>query len=150
TSRRTEVVEVRGEAHAASAAFGALSRLLRAMFHVAGLSNSDARAKIAARYGDMSLKPHSLDARILVDAMGIAETDASPLHVSANGRRRRLIDMMLKSLSSQSGRTLFVVEDAHWIDVSSDDVLAEFASALKSTTSLFVATYRPEFHGALR
>ena len=44
---------------------------------------------------------------------------------------------------------MFALEDAHWIDVQSDDVLADFAAALDGTTSMFVTTYRPEFRGAL-
>ena len=44
---------------------------------------------------------------------------------------------------------MFVLEDAHWIDAPSDDVLADFAATLNVTTSMFVTTYRPEFHGAL-
>ena len=43
----------------------------------------------------------------------------------------------------------FVLEDAHWIDPPSDDVLADVAATLHRTTSMFVMTYRPEFHGAL-
>ena len=48
-----------------------------------------------------------------------------------------------------SARTVFVLEDAHRIDAPSDDVLADFAATLNVTTSMFVTTYRPEFHGAL-
>ena len=44
---------------------------------------------------------------------------------------------------------MFALEDAHWIDEQSDDVLADFAAALDGTTSMFVTTYRPEFRGAL-
>jgi adenylate cyclase len=43
-----------------------------------------------------------------------------------------------------------VLDDAHWIDAPSDDVLADFADALNGTSSMFVTTYRPEFHGALK
>jgi adenylate cyclase len=51
---------------------------------------------------------------------------------------------------ARSTRTVFVLEDAHWIDAPSDEVLSEFAATLKVTTSTFVTTYRPEFHGALQ
>ena len=45
---------------------------------------------------------------------------------------------------------MFVLEDAHWIDAPSDEVLADFADVLTATSSMFVTTYRPEFRGALQ
>ena len=56
---------------------------------------------------------------------------------------------MAQAVRARSARTVFVLEDAHWIDEPSDDVLAEFAATLDATTAMFVTTYRPEFHGAL-
>ena len=130
-------------------AFRALSRLLRAMFKVDGLSDADAREHTAAQCGDTVLAPHSADAQILFDAMGIADTDAPALQVSIDGRRRRLVEVMSRTIQARSTRTVFVLEDAHWIDPPSDDILADFAATLHRTTSMFVMTYRPEFHGAL-
>ena len=95
------------------------------------------------------LAPQSADAQILFDAMGIADTEAPALRVSIDGRRRRLVEVMSRTVQARSARTVFVLEDAHWIDPPSDDVLADFAATLDATTSMFVTTYRPEFHGAL-
>ncbi len=148
-SQNADVVVARCEAHTTTLAFRALSRLLRAMFKVDGLGEADARERTAAQCGEMLLTPHSADARILFDAMGIADVDAAPLQVSVDGRRRRLVEVMSGAVLASSARTVFVLEDAHWIDAPSDDVLAEFAATLEMTTSVFVSTYRPEFHGAL-
>ena len=90
------------------------------------------------------------DAQILFEVMGIADPDAPPLPVSVDGRRRRLVEVMSEAVLVRSARILFVLEDAHWIDAPSDEVLADFTDALKATSSMFVTTYRPEFDGALR
>jgi adenylate cyclase len=147
-SQDADTVVARCEAHTTTIAFHALSRLLRAMFNVDGLSDAEARDHTTAEYGGQ-LTQHSADARILFEAMGIADTDGPPLQVSVDGRRRRLVEVMAQAVLARPTRTVFVLEDAHWIDAPSDEVLADFAATLNVTTSMFVATYRPEFHGAL-
>jgi adenylate cyclase len=149
-SQDADVVVARCEAHTTTLAFRALSRLLRAMFKVDGLSDAQARKHTAAQCGEGLLTPHSADAQVLFEAMGIGDTDAPPLQVSVDGRRRRLVEVMSQAVLARSARTVFVLEDAHWIDAPSDDVLADFAATPNATTSMFVTTYRPEFHGALR
>ena len=148
-SQDADIVVARCEAHTTTLAFRALSRLLRAMSKVNGLSDAEAREHTADQCGEAPLTPDSADTQILFDAMGIADTTAPPLRVSVDGRRRRLVEVMSQAVRARSARTVFVVEDAHWIDAPSDDVLAEFAATLNVTTSMFVTTYRPEFHGAL-
>jgi adenylate cyclase len=147
--RGAQVVLARCEAHTTVVAFRALSRLLRAMFGVNGLSDAEARAHTLAQCGG-ALTSGSADAQIVFEVMGIADPNAPPLQVSVDGRRRRLVEMMSQAVLARSARMLLVLEDAHWIDAPSDEVLADFTGALKATSSLFVTTYRPEFRGALR
>ncbi|OBF36288.1 adenylyl cyclase [Mycobacterium sp. ACS1612] len=146
--RGADVVVARCEAHTATVAFSALSRLLRAMFDVDRLPEAEARAHTVAQYAGM-LTEDSADARILFDAMRIGAAKAPPLQVSVDGRRRRLAEMMTQAVRERPRRTVFILEDAHWIDEPTDGVLAEFATNLAATESILVATYRPEFHGAL-
>ncbi|WP_253869961.1 adenylate/guanylate cyclase domain-containing protein [Mycobacterium sp. 1164966.3] len=147
--RGAHVVVARCEAHTTTVAFRALSRLLRALFSVDGVSEDEARAQVLTQY-DGRLTSDSAEAQILFDVMGIADRGAPPLQVSVDGRRRRLVRVMSAAVLAQTERILFVLEDAHWVDAPSDEVLSEFASALTATSSLFVTTYRPEFRGALR
>jgi adenylate cyclase len=147
-SQDADIVVARCEAHTTTLAFRALSRLLRAMFKVEGLSDAEAREHAAAQSEGL-LTPHSADGQILFEAMGIGDPNAPQLQVSVDGRRRRLVGVMAQAVLVRSARTAFVVEDAHWIDAPSDDVLADFAATLNVTTSMFVTTYRPDFHGAL-
>lgn len=141
-----DVVAARCEAHTTTLAFRAVTRLLRAMFDVGEQSDADARTQTSAASG---LEPDSTDARILFDIMGIADPGAPPVQVGVDGRRRRLVDVMTRVVRAHPRRIVFLLDDAHWIDEPSDAVLADFAATLTQTTSMFVTTYRPEFHGAL-
>jgi adenylate cyclase len=147
-NQAADVVIARCEAHTSTIAFGTLSRLLRAMFRVEGLSDAAARTHLAAQCGGL-LTSRSADAQILFEAMGVADANSPDPEVSVDGRRRRLVDVMVRAVGAHSTRTVFVVEDAQWIDAPSDDVLAQFAAKLDATTSMFVTTYRPEYCGAL-
>jgi adenylate cyclase len=142
-------VLARCDAPTTTVAFRAVSRLLRAMFSVDGFDDADARARVLAQC-DGALSADSADAQILFDVMGIADADAPPLQVSVDGRRRRLVKVMSEAVSARPDRILFVLEDAHWIDAPSDDVLADFTAAITATQSMFVTTYRPEYRGALK
>lgn len=147
-SQGADVVVARCEAHTSTLAFRALSRLLRALFEVGGLAAGEAREHTARQFPGR-LSPQSTDAQILFEAMGIADSSAPQLQVGADARRRRLIEILGQAVRARSARTVFALEDAHWIDEQSDDILAEFATTLDGTASMFVMTYRPEFRGTL-
>src|SRR5690242_1465507 len=143
------VVVARGEAHATALAFRMLSLLLRAMFGVDDLSPADARARTVEQFRG-HLAAQSADARILFEAMGIGDADAADTPVAIDGRRRRLVELMATAVRTADERTVFVLEDAHWIDTPSDEVLADFAAEIGDAAAVtIVVTYRPEFHGAL-
>ncbi|MDV3128485.1 AAA family ATPase [Mycobacterium sp. 21AC1] len=147
--RGAEVVVARCEAHASALAFRVLAQLLRGMFKVEGLRAADARERIVAQCAGL-VPTHASDMRILFEAMGIDEAAVLDGQVSVDGRRRRLVEVMTRVVQARSTRTVFVLEDAHWIDTPSDEVLAGFAAVLDATTLMFLTTYRPEFHGALQ
>ena len=44
---------------------------------------------------------------------------------------------------------VYVVEDVHWIDEVSESMIADFLTVIPQTPSLVLATYRPEYEGAL-
>ena len=50
----------------------------------------------------------------------------------------------------RSKRTVFILEDVHWIDAASEATVAEFAATLPALGSTLVTTYRPEYRGPLR
>ncbi|MCV7069185.1 AAA family ATPase [Mycolicibacterium rufum] len=133
------------DAHSMPVAFRALSRTLRAMFGIDGLSAHEARERITAR-----LPMRSTDAQILFDAMGLTDASWPALHVGADGRRHRLAETMRRFVRRHREPVVVVVEDVHWIDAASEAVLAEFTADSDATSVVVVMTQRPEYHGVLR
>lgn len=146
SGRDTDIVITRCESHTTGVAFRALSRLLRTMFAVQGMPADDARAHTSRQIDPGT---DAGDAFVLFDAMGIADPSQPDPGMSVDGRRRRLVAILLDAVRRRARRTLFVLEDGHWIDGPSDDVLADFAAELGPTASLMIVTHRPEFSGAL-
>lgn len=143
------VVVARGEAHASVVAFRMLSQLLRGMFQVNGLSTAAARKRTIEQFGGR-LPAQSPDERVLFEAMGISNADVPDTRVAIEGRRRRLVELMATAVRVCDVPTIFVLEDVHWIDAPSDEVLADFAAEIGDVAgTIVVATYRPEYHGAL-
>lgn len=143
-----DIIVARCESHTTTLAFRALSRLLRAMFDVRGLSDVDARERVTAAC--LRLGVDATDAMILQDVMGVARPDAPLPPISADGRRQRLVEVIASAVASRRARTVLVLEDAHWIDEPSDVVLSELATRLDGASAMLVTTYRPEFNGGLR
>ena len=149
TSRGAQVVIARCEAHTTDVPLRALSQMLRGMFRIGRLSGAEARAHVTAQLADF-LAPDSPDAAILLDLLGLLDGGTAQTEVSVNGRRRRLVDLMVKATRWSNARSVFILEDAHWIDATSEETLEEFATALPTTDSMFVVSYRPEHQGALQ
>ena len=144
-----DVVVARCDAHTSGIAFRALSRLLRALFDVQGLEPAEARSSTADQLGWRNCD--SAEAQTLFEAMGIAEAASPQLQLSVGGRRRMLVATIAAALRQRPRRTILVIEDVHWIDTPSDDVLtlltAEFG---REPGTVLIATHRPGFEGALR
>src|SRR5689334_17767638 len=148
TARDVDVVLARCEAHTADVPFRALSRTLRAMFRIDQLSGDAARRHVLDQLGRVAPDPD--DTRILFDLLGIGDPATAAGEVSVDAQRRRLVDMMVSAVLARGTRTLVVLEDAHWIDATSDATFAEFAATLRATPAVLVVTHRPEYSGALQ
>lgn len=147
--RGARVVVARGEAHASVVAFRMLSLVLRGMFQVDGLSPAAARKQTIARLAGR-MPAQSPNARMLFEAMGISDDAVPGARVAIEDRRRRLVELMATAVRASEAPMVFVLEDVHWIDVPSDEVLADFAAQISDVDgATVVATYRPEYRGAL-
>jgi len=147
--RGADVVIARCDAHTPDVPLWALSRMLRAMFEIRGLSDAAARAQVLERL-PRSVADSPDDVGILFELLAIAEDDADPVEINLDARRRRLVETMIKAVELRPRRTLFILEDLHWIDAGSDATFAEFAATISATESMLVVSYRSEYNGALR
>jgi adenylate cyclase len=143
--RGAEVFTTYCEAHAGDIPFHAVARLLRAVFGVAGTDPETARTRVRARLDAASPD----DLLLLDDLLGIRDPDTPPSEIDPEARRRRLTSLINTASLARTTPTVYVIEDAHWIDDVSDSMLADFIAVVPHTPSLVVTTYRPEYHGKL-
>jgi adenylate cyclase len=133
------------ESHTTEVPFHAAAGLLRSATDSSGLDGAAARAKVRMRFPDADDE----DLRLLDDLLGIGDPAVALPQVDADARRRRLVRMVNAAALTKATPTVYVIEDAHWIDAISESMLAELLTVVPRTRSLALITYRPEYVGAL-
>ena len=145
-ARGVDVFTAFCESHTGQVPFHAVSRLLRAAFGVESLLDPHAaRTRIRAQAPDAEIE----DLVLFDDLLGIADPDVELPKIDPDARRRRLTALVNAASLARKTPAVYVLEDAHWIDEVSESLLAEFLTVIPQTASLVLATYRPEYEGAL-
>jgi class 3 adenylate cyclase len=145
TARGVEVFTTFCESHASDIPFRVVARLLRATTGVGGLDEPVARARVRAQAPDADPE----DVLLFEDLLGIGDPDVVLPKIDPDARRRRLTALVNSASLARNTPTLYVIEDAHWIDEVSESMIAEFLTVIPQTPSLVLVTYRPEYDGAL-
>jgi len=145
SNRSVEVFTTFCESHTSQLAFHAVARLLRAAFGVSDLDGQTARDRVRDRVPDADPE----DLLLLDDLLGIADPNAPLPAIDPDARRRRLTALLNAASLARETPAVYVVEDAHWIDEVSESMIADFLTVIPQTPSLVLATYRPEYEGAL-
>jgi class 3 adenylate cyclase len=140
-----EVFSAFCESHAADIAFHVVARLLRAVTGTRGLDDATARARV--RSNAPNADPE--DVLLLEDLLGIADPQVTLPKIDPDARRRRLTALINAASLARQVPAVYVIEDAHWIDVVSESLLTEFLTVIRQTPSLVLVTYRPEYRGSL-
>jgi adenylate cyclase len=149
-----EIAETRGmsiystycESHAREIPFSAVARLLRSAFGVESLDAPEARAKLRMQLPAAD----PADLVLLEDTVGIGEPDSAALtDVGPDARRRRLTELVNAASLARTTPSVYVIEDVHWIDPTSEALLLDFLTVAPRTRSLVLITYRPEYRGEL-
>jgi class 3 adenylate cyclase/tetratricopeptide (TPR) repeat protein len=70
-----------------------------------------------------------------------------PLELAPQRRKERMLDAMIEQLAglAELEPVLFLMEDAHWIDPSSLELLDRIVSRIPDLRMLAIVTFRPEF-----
>jgi adenylate cyclase len=145
-SRGAQVFSTFCESHASEIPFHVVARLLRAAFGIDELVDDDeARAEVRAQIPGAQ----SDDMLLLDDLLGISEPGVEQPEIAPEARRRRLTALVNDASLARSKPSVYVIEDAHWIDKVSESMLADFLSVVPRTRSLVLITYRPEYGGVL-
>lgn len=133
------------ESHASEIPFHAVARLLRDVFDVNGVDAKTARARVRAKMPGSDKG----DLLLLEDLLGVRETEVALPEIDPDARRRRLSSLLNAASLARRTPTLYIVEDAHWIDDTSESMLAELVSVIPRTNAAVLITYRPEYRGEL-
>jgi class 3 adenylate cyclase/tetratricopeptide (TPR) repeat protein len=142
-----EVYETQAQAHGTAIPFLPVLQMLRGYF---GIEDRDservAREKIAGRL--LLLDPDfSDDLPLVFDFLGVPDPERPAPQVSAEARQR-LLRGVIRRLYRVPGRTdvvVNVIEDLHWMDEGSEQIVAEVVSAVEGTATLALLNFRPEY-----
>jgi class 3 adenylate cyclase/tetratricopeptide (TPR) repeat protein/ABC-type lipoprotein export system ATPase subunit len=133
--------------HTTSAFYPIIQRLSR----FAGFSPADHEAMraekfntVIQRYGENAADVGPIYAELLSLDVG---DEFKPLELSAQQRKELIVRTLANRLllAAKDAPVLFVVEDAHWIDPSTSEVLKEVVGRMHGAGILVVVTHRPEW-----
>jgi class 3 adenylate cyclase len=144
-ARGVDVFTAFCDSHTSQVPFHAVARLLRAATGVEGLDGQAARDRVRDRVPDADPE----DLLLLHDLLSIADPNVPLPAIDPDARRRRLTALLNAASLARETPAVYVVEDAHWIDEVSESMIADFLTVIPQTPSLVLATYRPEYEGAL-
>lgn len=133
------------ESHSNEVAFRAVTDLLRGVFRIANADDETARSLVRTELPNAD----PADRVLLEDLLGIRAPETEAPDIAPDARRRRLTDLLNTAALARATPRVYVIEDAHWIDQSSESMLADFLAVIPQTPSLVLITYRPEYRGAL-
>ena len=133
------------ESHATDVPFHVVARLLRAAMGIEALDADAARLGAHDQFPDADPE----DLVLLDDLLGIRDVATALPDVAADARRRRLTALINAASLARSESAVYVIEDAHWVDETSESMLADFLAVIAHIPALMLITYRPEYHGAL-
>jgi adenylate cyclase len=134
------------ESHTADVPLSVVSELMRAVFGVDGVGDdATARNLLRARLPDID----EADRLLLEDALSIGDPQVRLPEIGVDARRRRVTALVDAVVTARAAPSVYVIEDAHWIDPVSEEVLVDLLTTLTRVRSLVLVTYRPEYDGAL-
>ena len=145
TSRGFKAFSTYCESHTREISFHVISRLLRTMFGINGLTPEAARLRVRTevRHGGAE------DLLLLDELLGIRDMGVPLSDISPDARRRRLLELIKSVSLARPNPAVYVIEDAHWIDGVSESMLTDFAAAVLRMRATMLVTYRPEYRGSL-
>src|SRR4029079_12072298 len=110
---------------------------------------ADKLSKLSAMLTRSGTSPH--DASLLLEMLSLPNDGRYPvLEMPPQQRRERTLDALATQLMSLTkGQTvLMILEDAHWSDPSTLEMLGRTLKIIATQPVLLVVTFRPEFEPA--
>jgi class 3 adenylate cyclase len=141
-----QVLEFRGSPYHRLSALHAVSRGLRRFWDLDGLSDGEVQAAIAARLHALDVT-EPLAVPLLQDLLGVVGPEPSELGkmppVQIRALTFELIGGLVRQVSN-SAPLLLIVEDMHWLDPSSEELLRLLLQRQTGSKAFFLMTARPQ------
>ncbi len=145
--RGVEVFEAQAQSHGRSTPFMPVLQMMRAYFGIGeGEPDRTVREKIAGRA--LLLDPELADGLpLLFDFLGVPDPERPVAQLSAEARQRELGGVICRLVNASERRETIVllIEDLHWMDEASSEMLAELVESTSGTRTLAVVNHRPEY-----
>jgi len=128
-----------------------LTPLVRQLTRAAGFSSEDdddARLRKLTSLIPSELRDAPELVPLLANLVSIpSENRYPPLNMSPQRQKHRLFEVLIRLLEcfASRGPVLLVVEDLHWVDPTSDELIGIVIDRLKELPILAILTARPEF-----
>ncbi len=83
----------------------------------------------------------------ILELLSVKDSGIEKIPMSPEARRQRIIDAMRRTvmLGSEIRPLILAIEDLHWIDKSSEEVVKEVLDSVSGASVLLIFTYRPDF-----
>ncbi|MBK8256625.1 MAG: AAA family ATPase [Polyangiaceae bacterium] len=127
----------------------ALSPFVEQLEEAAQLARDDSAERRLDKL-EALLRAHQLDpaehAPFLAGLLSLPVDRYPPVRLTPQKRKERTFEAILALIQARArrGPLLVVVEDTHWIDPTSDELLEQLFARLSDLPILFVTTHRPE------
>jgi class 3 adenylate cyclase/predicted ATPase len=128
-----------------------LAPLIRQLEHVAGFTDRDNQQSKLQKLVDLiTMGPGdpSEIVPLMASLLSIDHEDKyPPLRMSPLRQKQRLFDGLMRLLKALASRrpVLMVVEDLHWVDPSTEELISTVIDGLKELPILAILTARPDF-----
>jgi len=146
-ARTIAVHQAHCPAHGASVPLLPIRELVRSFF---GLGDGEPAEVVRQKVADQlrAVDPGSADALpLLLDFLGVPEPDAPAVSPGGHERIAAFLRRFVR-LRSASEPLVLLLDDAHWIDRESDALVGELVAAVRGTSTLLIANFRPEYRPA--
>jgi len=115
------------------------------------LGDGDSAEAVRCKVSDqlLGLDPNFREALPLVlDLLGVPDPDTPDTSRASSGERLAAFVRRFVPLRSATEPVVLLIDDAHWIDPASEELVRELAAAVHGTRTLLLANFRPEYRPA--
>jgi class 3 adenylate cyclase/predicted ATPase len=131
--------------HSESALYPIIGQIERA----AGLAHTDSpKSKLDKLDALLARQMPADDVALIADLLQLANDGRYPLvSLTPQQRRTRTLEVLVVYVASlgRAAPLLMILEDAHWIDPTSQELLGRIADRIAGLPALLLVTFRPEF-----